>query len=88
MATKIRRCDKGTAYAEALTAGRKVGPEKATDEQLMAMFCEDIMQVMVGAFSPRLVWDGARKRGLTALQLHNICADKDFATLDDLQFSV
>jgi hypothetical protein len=41
---------------------------------------------MVGAYSPRLVWEGAQKAGLTALQLHNICADKGFAALDDLQF--
>ena len=83
---KIRKCDQGTAYAAALTAGCKVGPANATDAQLMAMFCEDVMPLMVGTFSPRLVWEGAQKRGLTALQLHDLCHRKDFATLDDLQF--
>jgi hypothetical protein len=51
----------------------------------MAMFCESVMPRMVGAFSPRLVWEGEQKKGLTALQLHNICAEKDLASLDDLQ---
>jgi hypothetical protein len=83
---KIRKCDRGTEYAAELTAGSRAGPAHATDAQLMAMFCESIMPFMVGAFSPRLVWEGAQRRGMTALQLHNVCAEKDFATLDDLQF--
>jgi hypothetical protein len=86
-ATKIRSCDKGTPFATAIIAGRKVGPAIATDAQAMAMFCEDIMPLMVGAFSPRLVWEGAQKAGLTTLQLHELCHRKDFAALDDLQFS-
>jgi hypothetical protein len=87
MPTKIRECDAGTEFAEALTAGEETGPASATDPQSMAMFCEDIMPRMVGAFSPRLVWEGAQKAGLTTLQLHEICHRKDFAALDNLQFS-
>jgi hypothetical protein len=88
MATvKIRKCDEGTAFAEALIAGWQVGPANATDAQAMAMFCETTMQILVGAFSPRLVWEGARKAGMTALELHNLCADKNLRALDDLQFS-
>jgi hypothetical protein len=84
---KIRACDAGTRYAAALAAGEETGPARATDAQSMAMFCESIMPAMVGAFSPRLVWEGAQKAGLTTLQLHEICHRKDFAALDDLQFS-
>jgi len=87
MATKIRKCDAGTEYARELTAGEKIGPANATDAQNMAGFCESIMPLMVGAFSPRLVWEGAQKRGLTTLQLHEICHRKDFRALDDLQWS-
>lgn len=86
MSTKIRQCDKGTAFAAALIAGNKVGPANATDAQSMAMFCEDVMQFMVGAFSPRLVWEGAQKAGMTALELHNLCASKDLRAIDDLQW--
>lgn len=87
MAVKIRKCDAGTEYAAALTAGEEAGPANATDAQNMAGFCEGIMPLMVGAFSPRLVWEGAQRAGLTTLQLHEICHRKDFAALDDLQFS-
>jgi hypothetical protein len=87
MAVKIRKCDAGTDYAEALTALDKVGPANATDGQNMAGFCESIMPLMVGGgFSSRLVWEGAQKAGLTTLQLHEICHRKDFDALDDLQF--
>jgi hypothetical protein len=85
--SKIRKCDEGMRFAMALTAGRKAGAANATDRQVMAMFCEDTMQILVGAFSPRLVWEGAQKAGLTALKLHNLCAKKDLRALDDLQFS-
>jgi hypothetical protein len=87
MAVKIRKCDAGTDYAEALTALAKAGPANATDAQNMAGFCEDVMQLMVGAFSPRLVWEGAQKAGLTTLELHEICHRKDLDRLDDLQWS-
>jgi hypothetical protein len=86
-ARKIRNCDTGTAFAAALAAGNKVGAANATDAQSMAMFCEDIMQLMVGAFSPRLVWEGAQKAGMTTLQLHELCDAKDLHAIDDLQWS-
>ena len=83
----IRACDAGTAYATALIAGDEIGAANATDAQVMAGFCEDTMQLLVGAFSPRLVWEGAQKAGMTALELHNLCAKKDLDALDDLQWS-
>lgn len=84
---EIRACDAGTGYAAALIAGDKAGAVDSTDAQLMAGFCEDVMQILVGAFSPRLVWEGAQKAGMTALELHNLCAAKDLRALDDLQWS-
>jgi len=87
MTVKIRKCDAGTDYAEALAVLDEVGPANATDAQNMAGFCEDVMQLTVGAFSPRLVWEGAQKAGLTTLELHEICHRKDLDRLDDLQWS-
>jgi hypothetical protein len=84
---KIRNCDEGTAYAKALIAGDRAGAVDSTDAQLMASFCEDVMQILVGAFSPRLVWESAQKAGLTAKQLHDLCAKKDLRAIDDLQWS-
>jgi len=86
MEVKIRKCDEGTEYAAALIEEARAGPANATDAQVMAGFCEYIMPLMVGAFSPRLVWEGAQKRGMTALELHNLCAAKDFRAIDDLQW--
>lgn len=83
----IRECDAGTDFAAALIAGDKAGAVDSTDAQIMAAYCEDVMQILVGAFSPRLVWEGAQKAGLTALQLNRLCAKKDLRTLDDLQWS-
>lgn len=84
---KIRKCDAGTAYARALVDGHRVGAANATDAQNMAMFCEHVLQLLVGAFSPRLVWEGAQKAGLTGLQLHRLCHDKDLRAIDDLQWN-
>jgi hypothetical protein len=85
-ATQIRKCDLGTKYAEELTTARQAGHNNCTDAQAMTMFCEDIMQRMVGAHSPRLLWEGAQKAGLTTLQLHALCARRDHRALNDLQF--
>lgn len=85
--TKIRKCDEGTSFARELTAGNRIGAANATDAQNMAMFCDTTMQFMVGAFSPRLVWEGAQKAGLTALQLHKLCHEKNLRAIDDLQWS-
>jgi len=81
------RCDAGTEYAQVLTAARHAKPADITEPQLLALFCEYTMQRMAGAFSPRLVWEGARKRGMTEPELREICARKDLAALDNLQFS-
>ena len=84
---KIRNCDKGTAFAEALISGDKLGAVQQSDAQAMAYFCEHIMPMLVGAFSPRLVWEGAQKAGMTTLQLNALCAEKDLQAIDDLQWS-
>jgi hypothetical protein len=61
--TKIRKCDEGTEFAAALTEGNRIGASRATDAQLMAMFCEDIMQQLVGAYSPGSSGRARRKPG-------------------------
>jgi hypothetical protein len=75
------------SFADTLAQYRRVGASRASDTQLMAGFCQDTLQILVGAFSPRLVWEGAQKAGLTTRQLHELCASKDLAALDDLQWS-
>jgi len=62
------------SYRAALAAAKKVGPARATDAGVMALFCESALQILVGAASPQLVWEGAQKSGMTALQLHDVAA--------------
>lgn len=71
-----------SAYQEALAAARKVGAAHCSDPGLMAWFCEHDLQILVGAVSPRLVWEGAQKRGLTAQQLARLATTDVTATAD------
>jgi hypothetical protein len=82
----ISPLDEGTDYARALAAGRRAGA-KTTDAQKMAVFCYDDMWLLIGAFSPRLVWQGAQRRGLTTVQLRDICTAQDHGTIAELQLS-
>jgi hypothetical protein len=45
-----------------------------SDAAVMASFCEGVLQLVAGAVSPKLVWEGAQKRGMTALELSNLAA--------------
>jgi hypothetical protein len=83
---KIRACDKGTAYAAALVSGARAGISRATDAEVMAAFCEHDLQILAGAVSPRLTWEGAQARGMTTLELMRIAAKSNLDALDELQF--
>ncbi|MET8864690.1 hypothetical protein ABZW11_17270 [Nonomuraea sp. NPDC004580] len=72
-------------YEQALAAARKVGNANADDAGAMALYCADILQHMVGAASPKLVWEGAQKAGMTHLQLA-LLAQKDPAAVHDLMW--
>lgn len=94
MTRKIRSCDQGSDYARALLAEDRAGVSAATDAQLMAGFCEDTLQTLMGGgFSGRLVWEGAQREGMTARELAELCTPKTTAArrkanarLDDLMF--
>ncbi|TJZ97445.1 hypothetical protein [Actinacidiphila oryziradicis] len=63
-------------YEDALTQAQTVGAAHADDAGLMALFCENNLQILVGAVAPQLVWEGAQRKGMTALQLARL-AGKD-----------
>ncbi|MDQ0809790.1 hypothetical protein QFZ63_001504 [Streptomyces sp. B3I7] len=73
------------AYAAALKACRAKGAVHAPNDALMAGLCQDVVQILVGAVSPQLVWEGAMKKGLTAKQLLSLC-HTDYVAVDDLQW--
>ncbi|ASU83548.1 hypothetical protein CDO52_12800 [Nocardiopsis gilva YIM 90087] len=56
-------------YEEALAEVATVGAVQQSDAALMASYCDGPMQLMVGAASPKLVWEGAQKKGLSAHDL-------------------
>lgn len=56
-------------YQTALQAANRVGAAHATDTGTMAQYCATSLQLVVGAASPELVWNGAQKKKLTAVGL-------------------
>jgi hypothetical protein len=69
-------------YKAALAAAKKVGASQATDAGAMALYCESVLQIMVGAASPQLVWEGAQRRGMTALELAGLAVNSPTAVHD------
>ncbi|KOG53151.1 hypothetical protein ADK76_28990 [Streptomyces griseoflavus] len=69
-------------YEQALAEGRKVGARRASDPALMALFCADTLQYVVGAVAPQLVWEGAQAQGLRSKDLVRLCATDPLAVSD------
>lgn len=71
-----------STYYDALAAGCKVGAAHATDAQFMAMICDSTAQIMCGAVSPKLIWEGAQSKGMTAKQLAYLMVSDPAAVAD------
>jgi hypothetical protein len=69
-------------YKKALNEARKVGVGVCSDQAAMAAFCDSLIQVLCGAVSPRLVWEGAMKRGMTNLELGRLAGTDPSAVAD------
>lgn len=85
-----RRVTKTVAYPSyeaALAAGQRIGASHADDNALMALFCAGPLQILVGAVSPELVWDGAQAKNLTTRELATL-ANSDVMAVSDLQWAV
>lgn len=72
-------------YHEALVAYGVEGAGKCSDAALMAGFCQNTIQHLVGAVSPKLVWQGAQRKGLTTKELVELCSTS--RAVSDLQWS-
>lgn len=72
-------------FDAALERYQRVGASRAADDELMAAFCKHTLQRIVGAVSPKLVWEGARKRGMTTKELAAMAAT-DVMGVSDLQW--
>lgn len=77
-------CEEDTAYARALSAGKRAG-YAAADPAAMAVFCEHVLPLIVNAdYSPRKVWEGAQKAGLTTFELNELCVSKNYDAINAL----
>ena len=59
-------------YAEALKAANEVGASKATGLPLLALTIKTL--ALVHAISPRLVYEGAVRHGLSAAEVRKLAA--------------
>jgi len=69
-------------YAEALKSGRKAGASHCTDTELLAGLLDSTAQILLGAVSPRLMWEGAMAKGLTSKQVMTMIRDDPQAAAD------
>ena len=70
-------------YDQALKHGAKVGASRAEGDSMLAMLCQSL--AAVHAINPRLVYEGAKKEGLTYKEVAKLGAD-DPVALGDLMF--
>jgi hypothetical protein len=74
-------------YDEALAEAKDKGVGACGDAAAMAAFCENTLQLIVGAVAPRLVWEGARAKGMTFRELGHL-AGTDVMAVSDLQWVI
>lgn len=76
-----RKNDRGTPYAAAL-ARAKGNIRNCDDAALMASHLEANAQLLLGAVSPRLIWEGAQAKHMTTMQLVTLMHDDPDAAAD------
>jgi hypothetical protein len=63
-----------SAYTEALKR-EKGNISRCDDAAAMAGFLQSAAQILLGAVSAELIWDGAQAEGLTSLELNRLIHD-------------
>lgn len=61
-------------YEQTLQAAKSVGASHANNEEMLALFCDGPLQILCGAVSPSLVWQGAKTKNLTYSELAHLAA--------------
>jgi hypothetical protein len=70
-------------YEQALKRGERSGANRAGEQEFLALVCKSLASLH--AISPALVYEGAKKRRLTAKQVAKLAED-DPVALRDLMF--
>lgn len=60
-------------YEHALAEAQRKSTAHCSDAELMAQLCDGSMQILLGAVSPKLIWEGAQRRGMTCKELLDLC---------------
>jgi hypothetical protein len=79
---KIRKCDQGTAFAAALQREAEQGAARCDDAAAMAGFLDGCAQLLLGAVSPRMMWEGAQHTGLTNLEMAYLIHNSPAVAID------
>lgn len=69
-------------YQATLDQAHEIGASKANDKQLTAMFCESTLQILCGAVSPELVFNGAQAKNMTSRELMHLAGTDPDAVAD------
>lgn len=72
-------------YEAALERAEAQGISQCDDAAAVAAFCKTNLPLIVGAVSPKLVWQGAQVKGLTLLELGRL-AGSDPMEVEALQW--
>jgi hypothetical protein len=60
-------------FEEALAEAKREGLSRCSDAAAMAAFCKDTIQIILGAVSGKLIWEGAQRKHMTYLELAHLC---------------
>jgi hypothetical protein len=71
-------------YEAALKSGKKIGASNCNETELLAWICSGL-QLTCGAVSPKLVFEGAQKKGLKAKDIAKMVHDNP-AAIEELMW--
>ena len=69
-------------WKQALREARETGLSRCPDYALMAAFCQNELQLLVGAVSARRVWEGAMEKHMTCHELAALVQSDPIAAAD------
>lgn len=73
------------SYETALKNGKAKGASGCSDAEALALFLESSIQLLCGAVSPKLVWEGAMKKGLSLREVGALASSNSRA-IEDLMW--
>ena len=69
-------------YETTLARAKQVGAAHADNDESIALFCAGPLQTLCGAVSPKLVFEGAVKKGLSYREFGHLASTDPSAVAD------